>query len=202
LVSADQVYIDERGADFMLMPASAGAIEGVFKQLEDRLLASVPDRSAVKLHRTFDARLMGQGFDTPFIDAPETITAGAIEGMLSRFHAAYEQRNGNRFEAIPVMAKTWRVQAVVEAAKVQYPTLETRSGGQLEPIGSRTIRHLHGEDVPAACYARADLLHGDQFDGPAIVTEDLSTTFVPKGCHLVVGSYGELEITKTARSVQ
>jgi N-methylhydantoinase A len=42
---------------------------------------------------------------------------------------------------------------------------------------------------------REELLAGDVVPGPAVVREDLSTTFVPIGRRLVVGDHGEFYIS-------
>jgi N-methylhydantoinase A len=56
------------------------------------------------------------------------------------------------------------------------------------------IHHLYEDDVQAAEIDRRVLRSGDRVDGPAVVREPMSTTFVPAGRLLTTGAHGELII--------
>ncbi|MFC4949192.1 hydantoinase/oxoprolinase family protein [Pseudonocardia sp. GCM10023141] len=201
LVSSDQVYGDSRSSYTILEPGAAESIEKVYAQMEDRLRQRFGNKSdqEITFVRTFDALLMGQSWETPFVGIPEgTITADTVGQMIANFHDVYEQRTGNRFEALPVQGVTYRVEAVFPAAKVEYPTLPARESGGPTPTREIEIRYLTDEPLAAAEYQRADLLAGDEIDGPAVIREPLSTTFVPPRHHVVVGTYGELRIRLAA----
>ncbi len=197
LVSSDQVYGDSRSSYTILSPDAAESIEKVYAQMEDRLKQRFGDRGGeATFVRTFDALLMGQSWETPFVGIPEgPITADVVEQMIANFHDVYEQRTGNRFEALPVQGVTYRVEVVFPAAKVDYPRIPRRESGGPEPTRELEIRYLADEPLTAREYARVDLRAGDELVGPAVVREDLSTTFVPPEHHLRVGEYGELHIT-------
>ena len=57
------------------------------------------------------------------------------------------------------------------------------------------LEHLYEEPVTAACFERAGLRAGDRVEGPAIVWEENSTTFVPLGRSATVGAFGQIEVT-------
>ncbi|BBG01326.1 N-methylhydantoinase A [Pseudonocardia autotrophica] len=196
LVSSDQVYGDSRSAYTILAPEAAEGIEKVYAQMEDRLKQRFGDRGAdVEFVRTFDALLMGQSWETPFVGIPDgPITADTVTRMIANFHDVYEQRTGNRFEALPVQGVTYRVEAVFPAAKVEYPKIPRRDSGGPVPSRELEIRYLTDEPLAAHEYQRIDLRAGDELSGPAVVREPLSTTFVPPDHHLTVGEFGELHI--------
>lgn len=200
LVSTDLVYADSRSAYTLLTAEAAGSIDKVYRSMEQRLSERLrdADRGKVTFVRSFDGRLAGQTWETPFIAVPSgEITAEGVEQMVANFHEAYAQRSGNKFEALPVQGVTYRVQAVVEADKVEYPVLQERPAGEhLEPTRTLTIRYLTGDDLPAHEYQRADLRAGDRIPGPAVIREPLSTTFLVPGQTAHVGSHGELRIRK------
>lgn len=201
LVSSDQVYGESRSAYTILEPSASESIEKVYAQMEDRLRNRFGDRSdeEIQFVRTFDALLVGQSWETPFVGIPEgTITPKHVELMIANFHDVYEQRTGNRFDSLPVQGVTYRVEAVFPASKVDYPTLPGRETGQPEPTRELDIRYLTDEPIRAAEYDRNTLLAGDEIHGPAVVREPLSTTFVPPNHALVVGTYGELHIRLAA----
>lgn len=200
LVSTDLVYADSRSAYTMLTGAAAESIDKVYHSMEQRLREQLreDDGQEVAFQRSFDARLAGQTWETPFVAVPDgTIGTAEVDTMVANFHRAYEERSGNRFEALPVQGVTYRVQAVVPSAKVEYPQLAERdSGSTLEPSRTIEIRYLADQPVQAGEYHRHDLLAGDRIAGPAVIREPLSTTFVVPNQVATVGAHGELRIRK------
>ena len=113
---------------------------------------------------------------------------------MRSFHDTYERRNGNRFPAFPVQGVTWRVQLVVPTQKVEYEQVPAGNGQSPSAIGSIVIHHLYGDAVEATEIDRRGLRRGDRIEGPAVVREPMSTTFVPSGRVLTTGAHGELVI--------
>jgi N-methylhydantoinase A len=149
----------------------------------------------VQFVRSFDGRLVGQSWETPFVDVPAgPITAAAVGEMVASFHDAYERRNGNRFTAFPVQGVTYRVQMIVPTPKVAYEKIEARGTRRPVPSGQVRLRYLYGDELAADEYERQDLRPGDTILGPSIIRESMSTTFVPPGRSLAVGDYGELVV--------
>jgi N-methylhydantoinase A len=200
LVSSDLVYADSRSAYTLLTAEAAEQIDKVYASMEERLAERLQDkdRDNVTFVRSFDGRLAGQTWETPFIEVPDgEITADAVATMVSNFHDAYAERSGNRFEALPVQGVTYRVQAVAQSDKVEYPVVPEREGGGApEPKRTITIRYLTDSELSAGEYERAELRAGDEIPGPAVIREPLSTTFLVPGQVARVGTYGELRIRK------
>ncbi|HEY3708840.1 MAG TPA: hydantoinase/oxoprolinase family protein [Amycolatopsis sp.] len=200
LVSSDLVYADSRSAYTLLTAEAAEQVDKVYHSMEERLRERLQDkdRDHVTFVRSFDGRLAGQTWETPFIGVPDgEIDAGAIATMVSNFHDAYAERSGNRFEALPVQGVTYRVQAVAKADKVEYPKVPERAEGEtLQATRTLKIRYLTEDPLDAGEYQRADLRAGDRVPGPAVIREPLSTTFLVPGQVATVGAYGELRIRK------
>lgn len=196
LLSTDLVYAESRSAYIILSAENAEKINQMFEQLERDLISRLDfDPDATRISRSFDGRLHGQSWETPFVPIPDgPITAESISKLISSFHDAYEQRNGKRFEAFPVQAVTFRVQLDVDVDKVTYQRLPSRSGAPLKPVRESIIHYLYGDGTKVLEYERSDLLADDHIPGPAIVREEMSTTFVPSGHSLKVGQFGELVI--------
>jgi N-methylhydantoinase A len=202
LLSTDQVFTANRSAYTVLGPEVAGEIDGLFTDMEEQVRSRFPEGSQVTLDRSFDGRLVGQTWETPFVTAPDgTIDAAAVERMIAIFHETYEQRSGNRFEAIPVEGVTFRVRAVLATDKVNYPRLPARVSGDepLAPVRTATLRYLSDQEEQAEVYERESLRAGDVVSGPAIITESLSTTHVGARQTASVGDYGQLVITQAVR---
>lgn len=199
LLSADRVFMESRSRYLPLAPGAAADIDALYSELESAVRSQLgEDRDAV-LQRSFDARMVGQAYETPFIDAPDgTIDAHAVAVMVDRFHDTYERRSGNRFAATPVQGVTFRVRASVSIDRADYAKIPARKDGGPKPFRHATLEHLDGAPLNAGEFERGTLRAGDLIVGPAIVREPLSTTFLPPRHKLVVGGFGELVITTEA----
>ena len=124
LLSTDLVYYDVRSAYVPLFPESAPQIEGVFEEMERRLRERAGRDGEAR--RSFDGRLFGQSWETPFVQVPQ----GPIDiaDLVERFHETYERRYGNRFPYIPVQGVSYRVELRVPSEKVEFtpPAVERR----------------------------------------------------------------------------
>src|SRR3569832_1463590 len=99
----------------------------MFDEMEAKLRSRLDRQSDIQITRAFDGQLVGQTWETPFIPVPDgEITAATIARMIANFHDAYFERNGNRFDSIPVQGVTYRLRATVPTPKVSYPPLPHR----------------------------------------------------------------------------
>jgi N-methylhydantoinase A len=192
LLSTDLVYYDSRSAYVPLFPESAPQIEAVFEEMERRLRERAGRDGEVR--RSFDGRLFGQSWETPFVQIP----AGPIDiaALVERFHETYERRYGNSFPYIPVQGVSYRVELRVPSEKVEFGPPEDGSDGRSRTESQRTVelRYLTDEPIQAAEYERGSLTVGTRLAGPAVIREALATTFVVPGQTAEVGSLGELVI--------
>ena len=102
LLSTDLVFYSSRSSYVVLAAEAAPAIAAVFEQMEAQLRATIADGTQVTVRRSFDGRLMGQSWETPFVELPDgPIDEAMITEMVERFHEQYERRYGNRFDVRP-----------------------------------------------------------------------------------------------------
>jgi N-methylhydantoinase A len=201
LLSSDLVYSESRSAYMVLEAHAAEQISDVFTAMEEQLRAQLPGEDGeVEIKRSFDGRLVGQSWETPFILVPGgVLDADAIELMISSFHDEYESRYGNRFEQVPVEGVTYRVQMVLPSRKVELPLLDQGEEVELDPISIVELHFLQGGEARAGVYERSALKAGNRVRGPAIIREPMSTTHVLGGQLATVGSYGEIVIEPVQR---
>ena len=182
----------------MLTPDTAPHIQSVFEEMERGLrerAGAAADGAAVR--RSFDGRLLGQSWETPFVAVPDgPITPETIGAMVEGFHAEYGRRFGNTFPYIPVQGVSYRVELIVEAPKVEYLPLERGDGVEVEPDRTIELRYLASEPIEAAEYTRERLPVGARVHGPAVIREALATTFVLDGQLALVGPHGEIAISQ------
>jgi N-methylhydantoinase A len=195
LLSSDRVYSENRSGYVVLTGEAAPRIAAMFEQVEAELRSHLQPGQEAVVKRTFDGRLVGQSWETPFIPVPAgPIDEAAVAQMVSNFHDSYESRYGNRFGSMPVESVTYRVQLIVPSPKVSYPTLEPGDGRVLEPSRTIALRFIGG--AQAGEYERETLRAGAVILGPAIIREPMSTTHMPAGQRATVGSYGEIVIER------
>lgn len=200
LLSADQAYSISQSAYTVLAHDTVEDVAKIYSEMEAKLRTRLGKHQQAKLVRSFDAQLIGQTWETPFVPVPDgVISSQTIDAMVKNFHAAYEARNGNRFEAIPVQGVTYRLSAIVKTDKVTYSKLPSRGQSPLKPIGSSLLRYLGDAEELAQIYSRDDLCRGDKIHGPVIVREALSTTYITQNQVGVVGQFGEIKIVRKDR---
>jgi N-methylhydantoinase A len=150
------------------------------------------------VRRSFDARLAGQSWETPFVSVDATaLKARGPAALIDEFHAEYARRNGVSFPQIPVQGVTWRVQMIVPTEKLAWRPLRP-AAARPQAIGERTLRYLGAEPVRAPVYQRIALGAGDTIAGPALIIEPLATTLVIPGQTARIGTVGEIVITEAA----
>lgn len=200
LLGTDLVFSDSRSQYLPLDATAAPQLQSLFEQMESQLRRAVGGEAAQRMvvHRSFDGRLLGQTWETPFVAVPDgPLDAGSIQGLIDNFHAEYQRRNGLSMAGLPVQGVTWRVQGVVPAPKFSYPHRpRTAHAPPPQPIGHRRLHQLAPQPLDAAVYDRDGLLPGQCLAGPAIVQEALCTTLVGPGQQATVGELGELYIER------
>jgi N-methylhydantoinase A len=199
LLSTDFVYARSRSQYLMLMPDTGPQIEAIYGALEAQLrerLSVGDEATEVVIRRSFDGRLAGQSWETPFINVDATaLKARGPAALSDEFHAEYARRNGVAFPQIPVQAVTWRVQMIVPTEKLSWQP-RPPGAGRPTPTAHRTLRHLGPEEITAPVYQRASLGAGDIIAGPALIIEPLATTLVIARQMAKIGAVGEIVITE------
>lgn len=193
LLSTDLVYTAARSAYLMLSEGNAEAINLMFESMEAELRGKAGPDAQVEIKRSFDGRLAGQSWETPFVDVPDgKLDAAALVRMSENFHAEYLRRNGQDFPYIPVQGVSYRVQLIEQTKKYEYRAATLQLELVPKSCGKRELRYLSAEPVMAELYQRSELVPGMSLRGPAIVQEALCTILVMPGQELSVGSFHEL----------
>jgi N-methylhydantoinase A len=110
--------------------------------------------------------------------------------LTNAFVAQYRNEFGNALENIPAVVVNLRTRVVGTRGGMARRAARDVQGGVARPIKRRPV--YFGGWHEAAIYARSDLLPGMQFDGPAIVEQDDTTTVVEPGMVTRVDAYGNL----------
>lgn len=144
-----------------------------------------------KIIRTADLRYVGQNYELQVPFPAGSISEASIKVVSNAFMAEHHQRYGFAPEGEPVELVTLRIEAV---GVVKKATIQARAGSaELEPPVPTTHRQVWmpeaGEAVICPVYQRAQLEFGHQFEGPAIIEQMDTTTWVLPGMIAKVDVY-------------
>jgi N-methylhydantoinase A len=126
---------------------------------------------------TADCRYAGQSFELSVSWTPEPDT------LRERFHHAHQLRYGTRMTDTPIELVTLRCRAV---GKRSHPALMPLPASSTNPDPSRVL-------------ARESLPSGSTWQGPCIITEAYSTTWVPEAWAASVDAFGNQPVHQHCR---
>jgi len=175
-------------------------IQAIYRELDEDGLRWL-EAERVNLTRTYALRsvdmcYVGQSFDVN-VPLPERREEVTMEEIDRRFHQRYETIYGYAELSAPTRVMTARVQIVGVTAK---PTMGhiAHDGGTLgSEVTTRRIFE-NGQFWDARVLQRQALAAGQRFDGPAIVEQYDTTTYVPAGFAVSVDQWLNLIGEKTA----
>ena len=143
-------------------------------------------------------RYRGQSFELDTMLDAAAAVAGDTKAMAAAFHAEHRRVYGHADPAAAVQVISLRLVISGRIAKPEFPRHALVSGA------ATPFRHadawIDGARHSIGVFRRTDLLPGQVFAGPAVVTQDDCTTVVPPGMAVRVDEYANLRIaSETAR---
>ena len=137
-----------------------------------------------------DMRYRGQSYeiDTPLNES--WIADGDLAAITAAFHKEHERLYDHADETAPLQIINLRLVVSGVPPKPEIAALEASDVPPL-PTGSTAI-YCDGREQTAEVFRRAELLAGQQFSGPAIVTQDDTTSCILDGFSVGVDTLGNL----------
>jgi len=143
-------------------------------------------------------RYVGQGHEIPVSLPVERY--GEQHGMVFQkaFEAAYRQLYGRIIDGVEIEVLSWTLTISAPVEETDEPLDNPQSDRALpEPIGWQALFDpARGEPVNAPVYLREQLLSGGAIQGPALITEDQTTTVVTSNYHAVIDARGHIVMTR------
>jgi N-methylhydantoinase A len=174
----------------------AAEVDGVWRELEERMLATFADERVaaddVAFVRAADMRYAGQEHAVTVALADGAFDEATRDEVRARFHDAHERLYGFRLDVAAEFVN-FRLTGFGAVRKPPLRRLAAARDGAREPRSRSVLLEQHGT-VEAEVHDRDGLVPGDRLEGPAIVEEAASTTLLLPGQHLTVDEYGNLEV--------
>ncbi|MBD3646980.1 MAG: hydantoinase/oxoprolinase family protein [Pseudomonadales bacterium] len=135
---------------------------------------------------SLDLRYQGQSYAL-------NIPWSTLDDAEEAFHDRHETRYGHRLEK-PIELLNLRMHLEADVSEIDLPAVASDRPG--EPVGRE---QLPGFDDPVPVYRREELMAKQEIAGPALITEQHSTTLIQRDWIAVVDSVGNLVVEKQKR---
>jgi N-methylhydantoinase A len=151
------------------------------------------------VHRTVEMRYLGQGHEIS-IALPEGELSGAHAALLrAEYERRYEEQYGLRIADVPVEFLAWSVNVSTAPREAPAGAAPARAGARAVAQGQRAVFDpVAGRVEKIPVYARGELSPGARLEGPALVAEPQTTTYVPRGWRCSVAAAGHLILERLA----
>ena len=145
-----------------------------------RVVGLAAPADAITLRRSARMRYTGQGHDIEVVFTGSAAAADFSEELTRRFDREYARIYGQALTGAPIEATGWAVKAQWLAAPVETPAAATPPAHSAVADATREVfdgATLEPQTWPD--YRRDRLAPGAEGRGPAIISEDATTTIVP-----------------------
>ncbi len=187
---------------FLWAPISYQAVHSLYQRLDsfnlpviNQLLAAlaVQARQVVRAaapqdplrqRRVAYLRYAGQGHEVPVALPDGELNERVVADIAGEFAAVYRRLYGRSLDHVPVEAISWSVTLSTDDASVAGAQLRTpaQASAAPSPTGQRQLYTApEGRPATVPVYERRTLIANQPFNGPALVSEDETTTLVDSG---------------------
>jgi N-methylhydantoinase A len=181
-----------------LAPFKATEINRLFAdmraQAETIVRSGAPQAELVEVRHAF-MRYRGQGHEVTVPLPARSYVEGDGATLAEAFEAAYRALYSRIIPGVDIEVVSWvlSLSAVTEAmAEIAQPVAPYLP----EPVGRRSLFDPAGEMIEASIHRRRDLRPGARIPGPAIITEDETSTVVSPSFEAAVNGFGYLELRR------
>ncbi|MCX4027283.1 hydantoinase/oxoprolinase family protein [Endozoicomonas sp. SM1973] len=133
-----------------------------------------------------DVRYLGQSFT---LTVPCDWQQPDLRAMQEAFHLAHQAHYGHRMES-GVELVNLRLALKAPQLAIELPEIEC------QPLTEVDCCHVHGVSSKVPIYQRAELGRGIIIQGPAIVCEQVATTYLAPGWQAEVDRFGNLQLNR------
>jgi N-methylhydantoinase A len=143
-------------------------LQALTGQGRSELLAEGVPAENIRALYSLDLRYQGQRFTL-------NVDYHTVEAALAAFHAAHRRRYGHALD-VPVELVNLRVALVADSEPIALTdSAAVQTGAPLQTV------KLVDEELPVPVWRREALGSGQVHQGPALVVDDVSTTYVARG---------------------
>jgi N-methylhydantoinase A/oxoprolinase/acetone carboxylase beta subunit len=176
-------------------------LERHFKKLTEKSIKSMKEdgfkEDEVTIFSFLDLRYQGQSYE---ITIPYMSKKTSDLSFVSDFHKAHSKLYSYHHEERSVEIVNIRVKAVGTTKKIKLKRLAPKDEGAERAFMKKQAIHYNGKTWQASVSKRALLETGNKMNGPALIVDSESTTFLPPSYTLEVDGFLNLLVQKEDES--
>ena len=182
-------------------PARLNTLFAAMRKEAESVVRLAAPKGKLEERRYAYARYVGQGHEIKVLVQGGALVKADGEKIRAAFEAEYERQYQRTVPGLAVEVLTWSAVVAAPAAKVARLTERAGKTAAAKPAGKREV-HFPGTDkiVSAGEFARAELLPGTGVAGPAVITEDQTTTAVPPGFFARLNARGDIVLARNEKA--
>jgi len=204
MIVAPVTYDAVRSRRMLLRDLTSGVLEEIQAEMTAECALRLPktvDPAEVAHELSVDMRYLGQGYDVGVPLAPGLTGAQAIEAITASFERVYTRLYGRVYSHLLLEIMNFRLSASAKRNVADIGGARSVASGDGRTGSRRAFCVRWREWRQFAVHRRDQIAPAVQFDGPAIVEENESTTVIPSGSHAYIDAHGSL-IVRLAPSGQ
>ncbi len=192
-------YEATRGHYQSLDTFDAGSVNSMIAELDAEASAFVAmgaGDKTVERNMTVFMRYSGQGWEIPVLPGKSEFTEADTTHLQERFEDAYRTLFGRTIEGLAVEITNWALNVSTVVPPVP-PTAAPNTVQARQTTSARSIFDAgQRQSLSATEIERSALQPGDVVDGPAVITEDETSTIVSAAFKVRLETDGALLITR------
>ena len=174
-------------------PAGLNTLFGAMRKEAEAVVRLAAAKGKLEERRWAYARYVGQGHEIKVAVPEGALIKADGEKIRSAFEAEYERQYHRVVPGLDVEILTWSSVISAPAAKVAKGREKTIKTAAAKAVGKREIQFPGAErTVTAGEFPREKLTAALHVAGPAVITEDQTTTAVPPGFQARLNARGDL----------
>jgi N-methylhydantoinase A/oxoprolinase/acetone carboxylase beta subunit len=172
-------------------------LENLFKKLKGKSIKSMQEdgfkEDEVTIFSFLDLRYQGQSYE---ITIPYSNKKTSDLSFVSDFHKAHNSLYSYHHEERAVEIVNIRVKAVGTTKKIKLKRQQPKDKGAERAFMKKQAIHYKGKTWQASVFKRALFETGNKINGPALIADSESTTFLPPSYTLEVDGFLNLIIER------
>jgi N-methylhydantoinase A len=188
-----------------LAALDVAALNGFFDTMlteAERVVRAGAPTGALSQRRVAFMRYHGQGHEIEIELPDRSLTSGDLAGMQSAFEIEYSRQFIRTVPGMTIEILNWGL-SVSAPAPALGRHQETPTGGFIAARETREITcDVTAKQRNAGVFARSDLTPGDRVQGPALIIEPQTTTFVSADFTAQIDGFGNIWLTQQTEVAQ
>ena len=181
-------------------PARLNTLFGAMRKESEAVVRLAAPKGKLEEHRCAYARYVGQGHEIKVSVPGGALIKADGEKIRSAFEVEYARQYDRLVPGLDIEILTWSSVIATPVPKVVGGRDKAGKTSAAKPSGKREI-HFPGAETSVSCgeYPRASLTTALHVAGPAVITEDQTTTAVPPGYQARLNSRGDLVLDRVEK---